>query len=117
MPPPTVNFEKLKDLLLKLKGVEIDVSTSGALAASLDRCVVGVSCPCQPSSISQLADLSCVGPQGPCIQYLGQNHGHSLYVVCPVFLLRECPSRHVRPLRPRHFHLDSFHEPHPSVCR
>jgi hypothetical protein len=40
MPPPQSNFEKLQDLLLKLKGMTLDVSSSGALAASLDKCVV-----------------------------------------------------------------------------
>lgn len=41
MPPPQTNFEKLQDLLWKLKGLKLDVSSSGALAASLDACVVG----------------------------------------------------------------------------
>lgn len=40
MPPPRTNFEKLQDLLWKLKGVKLDVSSSGALASSLDACVV-----------------------------------------------------------------------------
>ncbi|KAF8306782.1 RNB-domain-containing protein [Clavulina sp. PMI_390] len=39
MPPPRTNFEKLQDLLWKLKKVTLDVSSSGALAASLDACV------------------------------------------------------------------------------
>ncbi|KAG9075869.1 exosome catalytic subunit dis3, partial [Ceratobasidium sp. UAMH 11750] len=39
MPPPHSNFEKLQDLLMKLKGMALDVSSSGALAASLDKCV------------------------------------------------------------------------------
>jgi len=39
MPPPLTNFEKLQDLLLKLKGFRIDTSSSGALAKSLDACV------------------------------------------------------------------------------
>ncbi|CUA70573.1 exosome complex exonuclease DIS3/RRP44 [Rhizoctonia solani] len=39
MPPPHSNFEKLQDLLMKLKGMTLDVSSSGALAASLDKCV------------------------------------------------------------------------------
>ncbi|KAL4068784.1 hypothetical protein V8B97DRAFT_1972058 [Scleroderma yunnanense] len=37
--PPKTNFEKLQDVLLKRKGFTLDVSTSGALAASLDKCV------------------------------------------------------------------------------
>jgi len=39
LPPPPTNFEKLQDILLKRKGINLDVSSSGALAASLDRCV------------------------------------------------------------------------------
>ncbi|KDN46757.1 hypothetical protein RSAG8_04137, partial [Rhizoctonia solani AG-8 WAC10335] len=40
MPPPHSNFEKLQDLLMRLKGMTLDVSSSGALAASLDKCVL-----------------------------------------------------------------------------
>jgi hypothetical protein len=40
LPPPKANFEKLQDILLKRKGLTLDVSSSGALAASLDDCVV-----------------------------------------------------------------------------
>jgi exosome complex exonuclease DIS3/RRP44 len=40
MPPPRTNFEKLQDILLKRRGLVLDVSSSGALAASLDQCVV-----------------------------------------------------------------------------
>jgi exosome complex exonuclease DIS3/RRP44 len=39
LPPPKSNFEKLQDVLLKRKGFKLDVSSSGALAASLDKCV------------------------------------------------------------------------------
>ncbi|CCA72877.1 probable DIS3 3`-5` exoribonuclease required for 3` end formation of 5.8S rRNA [Serendipita indica DSM 11827] len=39
MPPPTTNFETLKDILMKIKGLKLDVSSSGALASSLDLCV------------------------------------------------------------------------------
>ncbi|TCD60755.1 exosome catalytic subunit dis3 [Steccherinum ochraceum] len=39
MPPPPTNFEKLKDVLLKRTGRSLDVSSSGALAASLDQCI------------------------------------------------------------------------------
>ncbi|PPR00807.1 hypothetical protein CVT26_012448 [Gymnopilus dilepis] len=39
LPPPRTNFEKLQDILLKRKGMKLDVSSSGALAASLDQCV------------------------------------------------------------------------------
>jgi len=39
LPPPKTNFEKLQDVLLKRKGFKLDVSSSGALAASLDNCI------------------------------------------------------------------------------
>ncbi|OSD00737.1 RNB-domain-containing protein [Trametes coccinea BRFM310] len=39
LPPPKANFEKLQDILKKRRGMTLDVSSSGALAASLDRCV------------------------------------------------------------------------------
>ncbi len=39
MPPPRTNFETLQDILAKRRGMELDVSSSGALAASLDHCV------------------------------------------------------------------------------
>ncbi|GAA5957793.1 hypothetical protein JCM21900_004555 [Sporobolomyces salmonicolor] len=38
-PPPKTNFEVLQDVLAKRRGMSLDVSTSGALAASLDDCV------------------------------------------------------------------------------
>ncbi|KIK77030.1 hypothetical protein PAXRUDRAFT_835134 [Paxillus rubicundulus Ve08.2h10] len=39
LPPPKANFEKLQDILMKRKGFKLDVSSSGALADSLDKCV------------------------------------------------------------------------------
>ncbi|KAG5336916.1 hypothetical protein C0989_011535 [Termitomyces sp. Mn162] len=39
LPPPRTNFEKLQDILTKRKGMTLDVSSSGALAASLDKCI------------------------------------------------------------------------------
>ncbi|KAF7980217.1 hypothetical protein HWV62_39325 [Athelia sp. TMB] len=39
LPPPPTNFEKLQDILRKRKGLTLDVSSSGALAASLDKCL------------------------------------------------------------------------------
>ncbi|KAF5351650.1 hypothetical protein D9756_007734 [Leucocoprinus leucothites] len=39
LPPPKTNFEKLQDILIKRKGIKLDVSSSGALADSLDKCV------------------------------------------------------------------------------
>lgn len=42
-PPPKTNFEVLQDVLAKRRGLSLDVSTSGALAASLDECIVSPS--------------------------------------------------------------------------
>lgn len=42
-PPPKTNFEALQDLLMKRKGMTLDVTSSGALAKSLDACVVSLS--------------------------------------------------------------------------
>ncbi|KIK69027.1 hypothetical protein GYMLUDRAFT_35068 [Collybiopsis luxurians FD-317 M1] len=39
LPPPKTNFEKLQDTLRKTKRMTLDVSSSGALAASLDKCI------------------------------------------------------------------------------
>ncbi|KAG8936120.1 exosome catalytic subunit dis3 [Tulasnella sp. 418] len=39
LPPPKTNFEKLQDVLLKRRNIVLDVSSSGALASSLDKCV------------------------------------------------------------------------------
>ncbi|BGP57585.1 hypothetical protein JCM8202_000489 [Rhodotorula sphaerocarpa] len=38
-PPPKTNFEVLQDVLAKRRGFTLDVSSSGALADSLDKCV------------------------------------------------------------------------------
>lgn len=38
-PPPKTNFDGLNDLLVKRKGVSLDVTSNGALAKSLDLCV------------------------------------------------------------------------------
>jgi exosome complex exonuclease DIS3/RRP44 len=40
MPPPAANFERLQDILRKRRGLELDVASSGALANSLDKCIV-----------------------------------------------------------------------------
>jgi hypothetical protein len=40
--PPESNFEIFRDVLMKRKGMKIDVSSSGKLADSLDKCVVRV---------------------------------------------------------------------------
>lgn len=38
-PPPSTNFETLRDILQKRKGMDLDVTSSKALAESLDACV------------------------------------------------------------------------------
>lgn len=43
-PPPKTNFEALQDILQKRKGMTLDVSSSKALADSLDNCVVSTAC-------------------------------------------------------------------------
>ena len=35
-----MNFEKLQDILLKMKGIKLDTSSLGALVVLLDQCVV-----------------------------------------------------------------------------
>ncbi|KAF4568045.1 exosome catalytic subunit dis3 [Pleurotus pulmonarius] len=40
MPPPKENSEKLQDILMKRRGLSLDVSRSGALAVSLDLCLL-----------------------------------------------------------------------------
>ncbi|KZV86575.1 RNB-domain-containing protein, partial [Exidia glandulosa HHB12029] len=39
LPPPKTSFEKLQEVLLKRRGMTLDVSSSGNLAASLDKCI------------------------------------------------------------------------------
>lgn len=39
VPPPADNFETLQDILKKRRNMDLDVSSSGALAASLDKCI------------------------------------------------------------------------------
>jgi len=38
-PPPKTNFEVLQEVLLKRRGLELDVSSSATLASSLDKCI------------------------------------------------------------------------------
>ncbi|KAJ9101817.1 hypothetical protein QFC21_003156 [Naganishia friedmannii] len=40
LPPPKTNFETLQDILQKKKGMTLDVTSSKALAESLDHCVI-----------------------------------------------------------------------------
>jgi exosome complex exonuclease DIS3/RRP44 len=82
LPPPHTNFEKLQDILRKRKGLDLDVSSSGALAASLDKCIVCIYfvyyCLPQVTSIT--------GSQRTGIQYACANHGNKVHVVSGVLL-------------------------------
>lgn len=39
LPPPRTNFEMLQDILKKRRGMDLQIDSSGSLAASLDQCV------------------------------------------------------------------------------
>lgn len=56
LPPPKSNFDLLADVMKKRMGLDLDVSSSKALAASLDRAVV--SHQRQSMSEGRLADKS-----------------------------------------------------------
>ena len=106
MPPPRSNFEKLQDLLWKLKRIQLDVSSSGALAASLDACVVS---PCP--RISQYRGGSSVksGPERAGIQHTRSYNGDAVHAIGRVFLLGERVRRYIWTLRARESYLHSFH--------
>lgn len=112
LPPPKTNFEKLQDVLMKRKGFKLDVSSSGALAASLDKCVVR-HWPVDSFARSLTINL---GPFCTGIQYLGSYHGDEVHAFCRVFLLRECFQRYVWTLRTRKSDLHAFHESDQAIC-
>jgi exoribonuclease R len=87
MPPPKTNFEKLQDILLKRRGISLEVSSSGALAASLDKCIV--SSPRRLISPHGSTEITVLGSQRACIQHTRQDHGYALHVVRRIFLLWE----------------------------
>ena len=64
MPPPKTNFEKLQDILLKRRGISLDVSSSGALASSLDKCIVGFT---RRLVFITSAEIMVAGCHGTCI--------------------------------------------------
>lgn len=100
-------------MLLKRKGFKLDVSSSGALAASLDKCVVrpwSVNA-FYPSLTTNLGSL-CAGIQYPC-----PYHGNAVHAFCRVFLLWECFQRYVWTLRPREPDIHAFHESNQALCR
>ena len=93
-------------MLLKRKGFKLDVSSSAALAASLDKCVV------RSWSVDAFrrfltTDLGsiCTG-----IQYAGPHHGDEVHALRRIFLLWERFQRYVWTLRARKPDLHAFHE-------
>lgn len=109
LPPPPTNFEKLQDILLKRKGISLDVSSSGALAASLDKCEVRIHA---PPMILKHPDMWS-GSRATCIQHTRTNLGHKMHVVGRIFLLWECRSRHLWSLRVGKPDLYPLYQPHP----
>lgn len=116
LPPPRTNFEKLQDILLKRKGMKLDTSSSGALAASLDQCVV---CSCI-FFILMSRWRSCVtyktGSGRARVQHFSSHHGYSLYALCRIFLLRQCWKRYIWTLWSGQSDLHSFHKSYPTLC-
>lgn len=112
LPPPKTNFEKLQDVLSKRKGFKLDVSSSGALAASLDKCVVRSQCvdPFCRYLTTNLGSL-CTG-----IQHAGSYHGDEVHALCRVFLLWQCFQRYVWTLRARKPDLHAFYESDQTIC-
>jgi hypothetical protein len=112
LPPPKANFETLQDILRKRRGLALDVSSSGALAASLDTCVVRAprAAPCTPRLTARLA-----GPSRARVQHARAHHGDALHAVRRVLLRGVRLARHVRPLRARVADLHALHEPDPPV--
>jgi hypothetical protein len=103
LPPPKTNFETLQDILQKKKGMTLEVTSSKALAESLDRCVVSTM-----KSFENHADPSS-DPLGAGIQYVGTNHGDSMHVGGRVLLLWQCIKGYFRSLRSGQSHLHAFH--------
>lgn len=56
LPPPKTNFEKLQDIFMERREMVLDVSSSGALAASLDQCMV------RPSDSNPFLVYPCTQP-------------------------------------------------------
>jgi hypothetical protein len=115
MPPPRTNFEKLQDILQKRKGLTLDVSSSGALAASLDKCIVRFISPL----IADCGPIyhAIIGSPRTCLQHASAHHGNAVYAVGRVLLLRQRRTRYLRPLWSRKLHLHSFYESDQEICR
>lgn len=103
LPPPKTNFETLQDILQKKKGMTLDVTSSKALAESLDRCVVSTT-----NSSGGHADPF-ADPLGAGIQHAGANHGDAMYAGGRVLLLGQCIERYLRALWSGQSHLHAFH--------
>lgn len=108
MPPPKTNFETLQDLLLKRKGMSLDVSSSKALATSLDACVVSGALAGPLTSVVKRPTLL-AGPVSSRVQHIGPNYGDEMYAGCRVLLRRQCFQGHFRSLRISHANLHALH--------
>lgn len=113
LPPPPTNFEKLQDILLKRKGLKLDVSSSGALADSLDKCLVR----CSQSFVRLCRAFTATGSKRTRFQHIGAHHGDEVYAVCGIFQFRQCLARYVRALRSCKPNLYTFYQSYPSLRR
>ena len=116
LPPPRTNFEKLQDILMKRKGMKLDVSSSGALAASLDLCVVSCSSMFFLFVYLVLSE-SLEGSGTTSVQHPRSNNGYEVHALCRVFLLRQRGPRYVWSLRTCQPNIHPFHQSYPSIRR
>ena len=111
LPPPHTNFDKLQDILQKRKGLKLDVSSSGALADSLDKCIV------RSFLVSfDIIDYSTgAGSERTGFQHVGAHHGNEMHAFCRIFQLWQRVARHVWALRSCKPDLYTFHKSYPSL--
>jgi hypothetical protein len=106
---------------MKRKGFKLDVSSSGALADSLDKCVVSSSSFILTDTREhfQLTLIFSVtlGSYRSGLQHSRPHNGHPLYAFRGVLLLGECVARYLWALRARKSHLHPFHESYKKICR
>jgi len=107
MPPPQTNFETLQDILAKRKGLSLDVSSSKALADSLDTCVVSTKAS-RHANVGSLISRN-LGPWASRVQHLGQDHGNAMHARGRVLLLWQCVQGPIRALWIGDTHLYAFH--------
>ena len=76
--------------------MKLDVSSSGALAASLDRCIVSY------RTTQELEIKTKNFPQKrACFRHPCPRHGDTMHALCRVLVFWKCGHRHIRPLWPR----------------